>query len=125
MIFRIAELEHFLSGDAPPAPGTDLKSASVFAFCGLGNPQNFFHQLENKGINIAGRKAFPDHHIYDQEHIAAIEKKASAAGCESLITTAKDAVKLGGLRLTKRCYVAEIETVIDRPGEFRELICSS
>ena len=124
-IFRVAPLAHFLSVDTQAANGAGQASGSAFAFCGIGNPQNFFRQLENNGIKLGGQKAFPDHFVYDQDQMAAIEKKATSAGCESLITTAKDAVKLGGFKLTKPCCVAEIETVVDREDEFRKLIFSS
>ena len=96
-----------------------------FAFCGLGNPQNFFDQLRQDSISPVGTKTFGDHHRYNEDDIRSIETAAKSAEAESLITTAKDAVKLTDLRFEIPCYVAELETIIDDEKNFRELVISS
>jgi tetraacyldisaccharide 4'-kinase len=109
------------------AVGLDADSSQAghgFAFCGLGNPLNFFRQLEKEGVELVGRKTFADHHFYTSRDIAEIEKRARAAGSEYLITTVKDAVRMTGMNIEMPCYVAEIETVMDDPEAFRELIVS-
>ncbi|NOT48944.1 MAG: tetraacyldisaccharide 4'-kinase, partial [Acidobacteria bacterium] len=40
-----------------------------FAFCGLGNPDNFRRQLESEGVELAGFRSFGDHHRYIQPDI--------------------------------------------------------
>ena len=58
-ISRIVELQQLLD---PVSVGTNVSLdivGSAFAFCGLGNPANFFRQLEMKGMSLAGRKTFP------------------------------------------------------------------
>jgi tetraacyldisaccharide 4'-kinase len=122
-ISRMAELQDFLGGRS----GSKTVDANerIFAFCGLGNPSNFFRQLEMKGLALAGRKTFPDHYFYKPKDITEIEKKARGAGAASLITTVKDAVRLTNANFTLPCYVAEIETVMENGEAFRELICSS
>ena len=67
-------------------------------------------------------KAFGDHHLYSQQDIADIEKTANEIKAAVLLTTAKDAVKLGGLKFTLPCYVVEIELVLDNPDGFAGLI---
>jgi tetraacyldisaccharide-1-P 4'-kinase len=54
-----------------------------------------------------------------------VESKAREAGAAALVTTAKDAVKLKGLKFTLPCYVALAETIIDDPDAFKSLITSS
>ena len=36
----------------------------VVAFCGIARPEQFFAGLENAGLKLAARFAFPDHHRY-------------------------------------------------------------
>ena len=96
-----------------------------FAFCGLGNPQNFFDQLRQDSISPVGMKTFGDHHSYGAADVRSIESAAKAAGADSLVTTAKDAVKLMDLKFEIPCYVAELETIIGDEKNFRELVISS
>ena len=123
-ISRIVELRQLLD---PVNVGANVSLdivGSVFAFCGLGNPANFFRQLEMKGIGLAGRKTFPDHYFYKKDDVSEIEKKARSSSADSLITTVKDAVRLTDANFSMPCYVAEIETVISDPESFRDLIIS-
>ena len=66
-------------------------TGSHFAFCGIGNPDAFFADLERWGIHLAGRRAFPDHHRYSPREVAALERAAALAGANTLVTTEKDA----------------------------------
>ena len=122
-ISRIVELQEFL-GAKMDDKGSAAIERPLFAFCGLGNPSNFFRQLELKGLDLAGRKTYPDHHFYTQRDITEIEKRARSSGSECLITTVKDAVRLTKAKFSLPCFVAEIETVIADEEAFRQLIFS-
>lgn len=124
-IVRISEIAAFLDEKREPSSFGPVISTTAFAFCGLGNPLNFFRQLEVNGSSIVSRKAFPDHYYYTSKDIANLEKRAQTAGAEVLITTAKDAVRLANLEISMPCYVAEIETVVTNDAAFREIICPS
>ena len=105
----------------------------VLAFCALGNPDAFFVQVleafENESmkdeVDLVVTQKFPDHHRYSQSDIAALERKARDARVHALVTTAKDAVKLAGLRIGLPCYIIEIRTEIDRPDDFIRMVTSS
>ncbi len=100
------------------------KSTRFFAFCALGNPDAFYAQLRTQEIELVGERSFRDHHHYLQSDIDEIERLVSESNADALITTAKDAVKLRGLKFEVLCYVAEIETNIDDEAAFREMILS-
>ncbi|MGA9997566.1 MAG: tetraacyldisaccharide 4'-kinase, partial [Pyrinomonadaceae bacterium] len=85
----------------------------VAAFCAIGNPQAFFSQLSGAGRNLVYTKAFADHHKYSQADIAELINRAGERGAQALLTTEKDAVKLGSLRFNLPCYVVEIELKFD------------
>jgi tetraacyldisaccharide 4'-kinase len=92
------------------------------AFCGVGNSASFFDQLRRAGHELAFTRAFPDHYQYKQEDVDALVREAKEKGAESLMTTAKDAVKLRSLDLPIPCYVLEIRIVIDEEDRFVDLI---
>jgi tetraacyldisaccharide 4'-kinase len=90
-----------------------LANSKAFAFCGIGNPQAFFDQLKKDNFEIAGTRAFGDHHFYNAKDIALVDKMAAESGAGYLLTTAKDAVKLAGLKTDLPCFVLETTAVID------------
>lgn len=93
----------------------------VAAFCAVGNPGSFFDAVKHKSVL---QKAFPDHHRYSQSEIDSLIEAARRAGANSLITTAKDAVKLRSLSFSLPCYVQEIEPWIENADELIRLIKS-
>lgn len=71
-----------------------LAGKRVLAFAGIGDPQKFFHTLRDAGIDVAQTRAFADHHFYSQDEIAALQAGAARESL-TLVTTAKDAARLG------------------------------
>ena len=64
----------------------------VAAFCGLGNPQNFWSTLESLGLEVVFRWEFDDHHSYKAFQLQRIAHQARAHGAEILVTTEKDRI---------------------------------
>ena len=78
-----------------PVAGGALAGRRVFAFAGIGRPAKFFATLAETGAEVVGARAFADHHPYTAADLAALEEAAAAAEADAtLITTAKDAVRL-------------------------------
>jgi tetraacyldisaccharide 4'-kinase len=94
---------------------------SAAAFCGVGNPRAFFLNVKREGFELTLARSFADHHGYTQADVAGIEAGARRAGAQTLLTTAKDAVKLRGLSFELPCYAVEIELEIDGEGALFEL----
>lgn len=94
----------------------------VAAFCAIGNPESFFEQVRTSGYELVFEKAFTDHHWYTQNDIDDLENAAKRAGANSLITTAKDAVKLTSLSFSLPLHVLEVEISIENEAAFAELI---
>ncbi len=70
-----------------------LAGRKVLAFAGIARPEKFFATLQGMGCEIAGQRAFPDHHAYRETEIAALIDAAMRAGAVP-VTTEKDAVRL-------------------------------
>jgi len=92
------------------------------AFCALGNSNAFFEQLRREKFSLAYTKAFPDHFFYSQRDIGELEKIAQQKGAQSLLTTAKDAIKLRDLKFNLSCFVVETCMVFDDEEGLRKLI---
>lgn len=100
--------------DVPPQP--------VGAFCGVGNPESFFEHLRREGHQLAFTRTFADHHQYKQSELDELVQEAMARKAGSLITTAKDAIKLTSFNLEIPCYVLEIQISIDEEERLVEII---
>ena len=121
-ISKIVALEDFLSNnenqtDRRP-PTTDL----CFAFCALGNPDNFFELLRREDFKLTATRAFPDHHRYTQKDVERLQTEARQTGAQVFLTTVKDAVKLTNSKFEMPCYVVESEMIFSDEKKLRELI---
>jgi tetraacyldisaccharide 4'-kinase len=102
--------------------GAEISAQPVGAFCGVGNPDSFFTQVRNAGLLVAFSRSFPDHHRYSQADIDALIDQAKASGAKALITTAKDATKLGALDISIPIHVLAIRISIDDDARLVEMI---
>lgn len=118
----LVRLEKFSCGQRVRAAEVFQRPERPFAFCGLGNPENFRKQLLADHFELAGFIPFSDHHRYCQSDIEAIEKKAVKCYAESLITTGKDAVKLTGLNFNLPVWVAEASVELDDEKTFQQMV---
>jgi tetraacyldisaccharide 4'-kinase len=97
----------------------------VVAFCGIARPGQFFAGLEAAGVTVAGRKAFPDHHRFVEGDLADLRKLALASDAAGVVTTAKDAVRLGSRseELGLPLAIADLcVTFVDEPAVVKELL---
>ena len=101
-----------------------LKTRNALAFCALGNPENFFEQLKREGFKLVSREVFPDHHFYSPKDIVKIEDRARQSGAEILMTTAKDAAKLKGLKTALPVFIAENRLIFRNQRDFVNLLLS-
>jgi len=72
-----------------------VPASAVFAFSGIGNPDGFIASLKEKGIAVAGERRFRDHQPYSGSDLLSVCDGAAAAGATIVVTTEKDAVRIG------------------------------
>nr|WP_294916184.1 tetraacyldisaccharide 4'-kinase [uncultured Neokomagataea sp.] len=70
-----------------------LQGVRVIAFAGIGRPDKFFNMLRDAGVDPVRTLSFPDHHSYTPRDIQRLDALRLEANT-TLVTTAKDAVKL-------------------------------
>jgi tetraacyldisaccharide 4'-kinase len=63
---------------------------------GIANPEQFFSMLRNAGVELKATLPFPDHHSYTASDVDRIKSTLERTGAGVVVTTAKDAVRLGG-----------------------------
>ncbi len=66
----------------------------VVAFCGIARPDGFFAMVRAAGVEVAGTRAFRDHHRFTRTDVESLMVKARRCGAEGFVTTEKDAVRL-------------------------------
>ncbi len=69
-----------------------LSSEKVAAFCGLGNPANFFNTLSGLGLDVVFQWQFDDHHRYKTRELTRLAHQARMHGAKILVTTEKDSI---------------------------------
>ena len=101
-----------------------LKNQRVTAFCGLARPQGFIDSIISLGARVEHVVRWPDHFYPRAQDVEEITIQAQRLGIGLAVTTAKDAVKLGGRSFRSlQILVLEIEMELceDQDG-FQALI---
>ncbi len=122
-IASVVKLERFLANDnqgIEAFPDFTPKNGAL-AFCAVGNPQSFINGLRSSSIDVTEARVFRDHHHYSQADIDHIQRQAKKADVSTLLTTAKDAVKLQELKFSMPCFVVMRSMEIIDEG-FRQLV---
>lgn len=86
----------------------------VHAAAGIGNPERFFSQLEEHGLEVE-RHPFPDHHAFGPGEL-------DFADGRPVFITEKDAVRLGA-SVPRRTWCVPVTALL--PGEFRDEVLAS
>jgi len=92
MTMRFGSLRPLTTGEAMPIEGC---GANVLAVAGIARPERFFAAVREQGFDVVGEMAFPDHHWFTAADLAAIARTAASANADVVITTEKDAVRVG------------------------------
>ena len=106
-------------GGGTPKYVSEMGAGPFFGFCGIGNAEAFWADLQRWHVPIAGTMSFRDHHRYTAGDLHCLQGAADAAGALGFVTTEKDEQNLGdaaGLKLAT--YAAVIEFVMSSESEF-------
>ncbi len=97
-----------------------VKNKNIFAFAGIGNPENFFDMLTKSGFNVKKTLTFPDHYEYKQSEIQSIIDEAKKNGFQAL-TTEKDYYRIKHLNLNSLEYL-KVDLKIENEDKFTDQI---
>ena len=85
---------HLQQSSGKTIPLDSLSNKKIFAFAGIGNPQNFWESLQRQDYQIQDQQTFPDHHDYARADINRIGSAANTVDAEAIVCTHKDLVKV-------------------------------
>ncbi len=86
------------------------RGGSVHAIAGIGNPERFFRQLEEAGVQVIPHP-FPDHHWFSVEDI-------SMGDGNPVLMTEKDAVKCSRIAGPEHWFL-RVDAELDRAFQYR------
>ena len=75
-------------------PSDTFAGKKVFAFSAIGEPPAFIDTLALSGAEVVGNKVFRDHHRFNLNEMKRVQKDASDASAEYIVTTEKDIMRL-------------------------------
>jgi tetraacyldisaccharide 4'-kinase len=85
----------------------------VLALSSLGNPEGFEETLAGLGARVVPAR-YPDHYHYSRAELRGEAERALTTGCEMIVTTEKDAVKIDpAWRGALPIYVLSVELEFD------------
>ena len=112
------------TGEAVPAGA--LPYRRVAAFCGLGNPEYFWHTLASLELHPVVRITFEDHHSYKPSELRYMGRHFREEAIQAVLTTEKDLVNLceDPLHLLAPIplYWLRIGVCLDREDEFLDAV---
>ena len=88
-IFNISKKVEIFYSKYLPINIKDFKKKKLFAFAGIGNPNNFFKLLIDNNLDIKKKLIFPDHYEFSKSEIKEMSNYAKRNKFE-LVTTEKD-----------------------------------
>ncbi|MFO0754476.1 MAG: tetraacyldisaccharide 4'-kinase [Thermodesulfovibrionales bacterium] len=102
------------NGKGEAVPGGMLLGKRMYAFCGIARPESFIRTVESLGAQVCGVHSYRDHHRYTESDGAQLQRLGKEAGCDFLVTTEKDWVKLAEAPLPENLLCIEIEWAVDK-----------
>ena len=98
-----------------------FRDKDLFAFAGIGNPENFFDLLEENNLRIVKKISFPDHYNYSFNELDDLIN-ISIKNNLKLITTEKDFFRIKHFKLPQiECLNVKIE-ILDKDNFENEIV---
>ncbi|HYV98165.1 MAG TPA: tetraacyldisaccharide 4'-kinase, partial [Gemmatimonadaceae bacterium] len=103
-------------GTSERAALSSFAGRAVFAVSAIGDPAAFEGQLRNAALRIEAAR-YPDHHAFTEAHVESLMARAGRA--DAVVSTLKDAVKLGPLwpRTAPPLWYLSQHVIIERGQE--------
>lgn len=107
---------------APDPDAADrIKGSRVLAFAGIARPEKFFDMLEKCGAAVVARLPFDDHRRFTARDYATLSTLRQAHGAR-LVTTEKDAARMGDERTTLGVDALPVALAFDDAGALDEAL---
>ena len=102
------------------------KGARALVVSAIGNPAQFAADVASAGLEVAGERAFRDHHAYDGADLESLARAARAGRADVVVTTLKDLVRLEVLLADRSLGVPvaalEAELLLPEDPAFQDML---
>ena len=88
-IYNISKSIKIFYSEYIPVNIEQFKNKNLYAFAGIGNPNNFFELLSEYNLNVKKKVAFPDHYKLSDDELGDMIEESNKNNFE-IITTEKD-----------------------------------
>jgi len=105
------------SGD--PLPIASLTGTALAICSGIGHPESFRSVVARAGGRVVREWVYEDHHRYTDREVATMTREGRRSGATALVTTEKDAVKLGRAPGELPVVAVRMAVVIEPEAEWR------
>ena len=95
---------------------SDFKNKNLFAFAGIGNPENFFNLLSENNLKIERKLSFPDHYEYNKTELLDIINYSKKKNLH-IVTTEKDLFRIKKFNL-KEIKPINVDLEIEKKEKF-------
>ena len=92
-LFIIKRIPYYFKGEVS-FPTKVIREKKVIAFCGIANPEAFFHLLKSIGAEIVCSRVLADHQPIEELDLKNLLKEVSLENVDYIVCTEKDYVKL-------------------------------
>ena len=103
-ILKISNNTKIFYSKYTPTNIEQFKNKKLYAFAGIGNPDNFFELLSEYNLNVQKKISFPDHYNFTMNELKKMTEIASKNNFE-LITTEKDFYRIKDYNFKKIKYL--------------------
>lgn len=94
-------------------PPVWLSGKDVYAFCGIGQPGSFLNTLRLSGAEVAGMRAFKDHHRYGRADFEYVKGQAGESRALWIVTTEKDIMRMGDIEMPENLLAIGIDYTVE------------
>jgi len=120
-IFKINKNLDIFYSSYKPYNLDQFKNEKLLAVAGIGNPENFFHLIEENGLFIEKKLIFPDHYVFSKSEIENIIKEAKNKNYK-IIMTEKDYFKIKNFNFKNLHYLKIKLEIKDKEKLLKKII---
>ncbi|MFL2877702.1 MAG: tetraacyldisaccharide 4'-kinase [Candidatus Pelagibacter sp.] len=115
-ILEISNKVKIFNSEYIPLNINSFQNKKLFAFSGIGNPENFFDILNENNLNLKKKLIFPDHYQFSKSELEKMTKESHENNLE-LITTEKDYYRIKHYGFKNIKYL-KVDLKIENKEEF-------
>ncbi len=114
---RVTSIARLTGEPLEGPPHEVLAGRRAVLFAGIARPEAFVRTVEGLGIEVVGRRWWPDHHHYRLEDLRTLLDGTGCPPHDVLLTTDKDGVKLSRLHGLDPAKILVVKVAIDFVGD--------